>query len=325
MAREPRLDAPGAAHHVMVRGIEGGRIFFGEDDRRDFVERLDLLLPEAQWRCFAWALVPNHAHLVVQGARGGLSRLMARLNTGYARRFNLRHEREGYLFQNRFKSRLVEDDWDLMALVLYVHRNRLAAGLVSSVEALERDRWCGYGALVGMRPPRPFESVGATLALFADQPDEARWRLRARMSDPDASGADGSLDHGLAECGGAASGATQGRDPGAGRGADSGGRDIEVPRVKEPGERMGALLAGVSRWLGVPTADICCASPRRLPARARAAVAHLAIQELGLPGRSVAATLGISASAVSHALRRGKAVAQEERLRVVEAAGLSGG
>ncbi len=174
MARAPRLDAPGAAHHVMVRGIEGRRIFLGDDDRRDFVKRLDRLLPAEQWRCFAWALLPNHVHLVLQGARGGLSRLMARLNTGYARSFNLRHARTGYLFQNRFKSRLLEDEQDLMGLVLYVHRNPLGAGLVDSIEALERDPWCGHGALVGIRPPRLFESVTAALALFADRTEEAR-------------------------------------------------------------------------------------------------------------------------------------------------------
>jgi REP element-mobilizing transposase RayT len=303
----------------MVRGIEGRRIFLGDDDRRDFVDRLDLLLPEMQWRCFAWALMPNHAHLVMQGARGGLSRLMARLNTGYARGFKLRHARTGYLFQNRFRSRLVENDRDLMALVLYVHRNRLAGGLVGSIDALERDRWCGHGALVGIRPPRSFESVGTTLALFADQPDEARRRLRTWMRAPDVSGADSSRDQDLGECAGAAPRATQGSDPRVGRGAESDGRDIEVPEAREPGELVRALLAGVSLWLGVPAADICCASPRRLPARARAAVAHLAVQELGLPGRSVAATLGISASVVSHALRRGRAVVQEERLRVVDA------
>jgi len=91
--RGPRLDAPGVAHHVMIRGIEKRRIFLSDDDRSDFVERLGRLLPEEMWRCFAWALMPNHVHLVLQGTTGRLSRLMARLNTGYAKGFNQRHRR----------------------------------------------------------------------------------------------------------------------------------------------------------------------------------------------------------------------------------------
>ena len=322
MARTPRLDAPGAAHHVMVRGIESRRIFFGDDDRRDFVERLDRLLPEALWRCFAWALMPNHVHLVLQGTRGGLSRLMARLNTGYARGFNLRHARKGYLFQNRFRSRLVEDDRDLMRLVLYVHSNPLAAGLVGSVKALEGYAWCGHGALVGIRPPRPFECVAAALSLFAVQPEEARRRVRVWMSDQETPEPDGSLDYTLDGRADAAPDAAEQSASGASAGADSKGRAIEVRANEDPGKRLHALLSGVSRWLGVPVADICSASPRRAPARARAAVAYLAVEQLGLPGRATAATLGISPSAVSHALRRGRAAAEEERLQVVEPPGL---
>ncbi len=322
MPRGPRLDVPGAAHHVMVRGIEGRRIFLVDHDRRDFVARLDRLLPEARWRCFAWALMPNHVHLVLQGAACSLSRLMARLNTGYARSFNLRHARQGYLFQNRFKSRLVGDDVDLMGLVLYVHRNPLAASLVGSMRALEHDPWCGHGALVGARSPRPFESVGATLALFADRPEEARRRVRARMRQPEVSDFNRSLDGATDAHASTAQAATPRVAPGATEGTESKGRAIEVRVGEEPGERMRALLAEVSRRLGIPVAEIRSASPRRVPARARAAVAYLAVEKLGLSGRTAAAALGISASAVSHALRRGRVVAEQERLRVVEAASL---
>ena len=105
MARIARIDAAGAAHHVMVRGIERRQIFLDGEDRRDFVARLERLLPEEGWSGFAWVLMPNHVHLVLQGCAGGLSRLMARLDTGYAVSFNRRHQRSGYVFQNRFKSR----------------------------------------------------------------------------------------------------------------------------------------------------------------------------------------------------------------------------
>lgn len=183
MPRGPRIDATGAAQHVMVRGIEGRRIFRDDVDREDFAERLDRLIPELGFLCYAWALLPNHAHLVLQTGPVPLSRLMARLGTGYARRFNQRHERSGHLFQNRFRSRVIEDDTDLLGVVLYVNHNPLEAGLVRRASALERFPWCGHGGLTGARRPYPFESPSETLALLAHEPREAIHQLRRRMAE----------------------------------------------------------------------------------------------------------------------------------------------
>src|SRR5258705_11277905 len=65
--------------------------------------------------------------------------------------------RVGHLFQNRFRSRRVVDDADLLGLVLYVFRNPLEAGLVRDLDALGRFPWCSAGSLLGYRAPRPFE------------------------------------------------------------------------------------------------------------------------------------------------------------------------
>jgi REP element-mobilizing transposase RayT len=130
MARVARRDAPGAVHHVLVRGIERQRIFRDDEDREDFLARLGRQALESGTACLAWALLPNHAHLVLQTGNRPLSEVMRRLNTGYARGFNLRHRRTGYLFQNRFRSILVEDDPYLRVLLRYVHLNPLRAGLV---------------------------------------------------------------------------------------------------------------------------------------------------------------------------------------------------
>ena len=117
IARSARLDAPGTHHHVMIRGLEGRRISLGDDDRIDFLKRLDALAPELGFRCFGWVLMPNHVHLALQSGSIRISRLMARLNTGYARAFNLRHRRQGYLFQNRFRSRIIPSDAGLLDVI----------------------------------------------------------------------------------------------------------------------------------------------------------------------------------------------------------------
>jgi putative transposase len=103
MPRGPRLDAPGTLHHVMVRGIEGRPIFHRDSDRADCVRRLGGLAEERDLTVYAWALLPNHAHLLLRTGRIALARLMRSLLTGYAGNFNRRHKRKGHLFQNRYK------------------------------------------------------------------------------------------------------------------------------------------------------------------------------------------------------------------------------
>ena len=62
MPRLARLDAPGILHHVMIRGIERRKIFRDDEDRDNLLDRLSLILPETNTSCYAWALMPNHAH-----------------------------------------------------------------------------------------------------------------------------------------------------------------------------------------------------------------------------------------------------------------------
>ena len=65
MPRKARIDAPGALHHIIVRGIERRKIFYDDRDRDYFLERLGVVLTETSTRCFAWTLIPNHLHLLL--------------------------------------------------------------------------------------------------------------------------------------------------------------------------------------------------------------------------------------------------------------------
>lgn len=178
MPRQPRSDAPGVAHHVWSRGVEGRSLFLDDGDRWDWIERLSRVLPESGMRCFAWVLMSNHLHMVVQTGSVPLSRVFKRVNTGFAVRFNRRSQRVGYLFQSRFGSRPVKDDDDLRVVIAYVLRNPLEAGIVPGVEPLARYPWSSYPALVGRRRPFPFEDVRSTLACFGRDPGSARRSLR---------------------------------------------------------------------------------------------------------------------------------------------------
>jgi REP element-mobilizing transposase RayT len=104
MPRKARIDAPGALHHIIVRGIERRKIFWDDVDRDSFIDRLGQVLPETHTDCFAWALIANHVHLLSRTGITPISTVMRRLLTGYAVQFNRRHRRHGHLL-NRFFAR----------------------------------------------------------------------------------------------------------------------------------------------------------------------------------------------------------------------------
>jgi putative transposase len=103
--------APGALHHIICRGIEKTRIFRDDADRDSFIDRLGRVISETNTPCYAWALIPNHFHLLLKTGHVPIATVMRKLLTGYAVTFNRRHLRVGHLFQNRYKSILcqVED------------------------------------------------------------------------------------------------------------------------------------------------------------------------------------------------------------------------
>ena len=151
MPRKARIDAPGAIHHIMCRGIERRKIFLDNVDRDFFVERLGNVVSETRTPCFAWVLMPNHFHLLLRTGKEPLATVMRKLLTGHAVAFNRRHRRVGHLFQNRYKSILCQEDLYLLELVRYIHLNPLRAGLVDSMVQLDRYKYCGHSVLRGKR------------------------------------------------------------------------------------------------------------------------------------------------------------------------------
>jgi len=149
MPRRARLDAPGTLHHVIVRGIEKRRIVDDVTDRKDFKRRLAELAVETKTAIYAWALMNNHAHILLRSSQFGLSAFMRRFLTGYAIAYNRRHRRWGHLFQNRYKSIVCDEDSYFRELVRYIHLNPLRGKLVRSLSDLDRYRWCGHGVIMG--------------------------------------------------------------------------------------------------------------------------------------------------------------------------------
>jgi putative transposase len=173
MPRQARLDSPGTLHHVMIRGIEKRLIVDDEADRREFVRRLGAVAEETRTPIYAWALMSNHAHLLLCSGASGLANFMRRFLTGYAVSYNLRHRRHGHVFQNRYKSIVCEGDSYFTELVRYIHLNPLRVELVKDLRELEKYPYCGHGTILG-RPPRPWQDCQSVLAQFGRRASEGQ-------------------------------------------------------------------------------------------------------------------------------------------------------
>ena len=149
MPRQARLDLPGALHHIMVRGINRMAIFSEEQDKEQFLERLGGNIAEGQCSVYAWVIMNNHVHLLFKSGKQGISDIMRKLLTWYARYYNRRHRRTGHLFENRYKSILCEEDTYLLALVRYIHLNPVKTDIVRTLEELDGYPWSGHSAIMG--------------------------------------------------------------------------------------------------------------------------------------------------------------------------------
>jgi hypothetical protein len=237
---------------------------------------------------------------------------MRRLLTGYAVVFNLRHNRSGHLFQNRYKSIVCDDDPYLLELLRYIHLNPVRAEVVDSLDALEYFPWCGHGELLG-RSPRNLINTAEALSFFAPRRSAARRRYHEFLAAgaPDIKLSRGgrktsrSIDMSLPEddlfderiLGGGAFVERLTRGNG-------GAADFEQPSLDD-------LLEAVAGHYGLQLSALCCPNKERTVTSAKAAICYLAVRHLRVRGVDLAARLGFSSTAVSQAAKRGEILVAE--------------
>ena len=176
MARAPRILEPGGIYHVGTRGNNKETIFHDDVDRMDFLRRLAKVALRYYWQGWAYCLMGNHFHFVLQIPHLGLSSGMQELNTGYAIRTNKRHGRTGHLVRNRFYSKPIEDDSHLLETCRYVVMNPVRAGLCTTPADWP---WSSYRATAGLEYPHPFLDVDRILGLFGGRPVAYRNFIRS--------------------------------------------------------------------------------------------------------------------------------------------------
>lgn len=334
MPRKTRIDAPGALHHVIVRGIERRKIFRSDSDRRNFLIRLGILIPETQTDCFAWALIPNHVHLILRTGSVPVSILMSRLLTGYAVWFNNKYQRHGQLFQNRYKSILCQEDPYLKELVRYIHLNPLRAGLVENIESLDQYPWCGHSALMN-KTKQSWQNIDYIYGLFSDNKKSAQTKYRAFVKNgipignqPDLTG--GGL---LRSIGGWA--ALKGvrkagiRVKGDERILGDSNFVINVLEsadeafeqkydLKTKGYDFNRLVKRVAKVMDIEIEQVTAFGKSPTTVRARSLLCFWAHRKLGMTTIEIARKLNICQSAASRSSLRGQKIERETRFKLIE-------
>ena len=164
MSRPLRLEYPDALYHITARGDRRENIFEDDQDRLAFLATLAKVVKQFNWLCYAYCLMDNHYHLLIQTPDGNLSKGMRQLNGVFTQSSNRRHSRVGHLFQGRFKAILVDSDAYLLELARYVVLNPVRAEMAKKAD---RWHWSSYRASVGLVSADEFLAVDGLLAQFA--------------------------------------------------------------------------------------------------------------------------------------------------------------
>ncbi len=333
MPRKSRIDAPGALHHVIARGIERTKIYRDDLDRKNFLERLSTILPETSTRCFAWALLPNHFHLLLRTGQVPIATVMRRLLTGYAVSHNRRHRRHGHLFQNRYKSILCQEEPYLLELVRYIHLNPLRSEIVQDIKALNTFPFTGHGAILG-KFKNDWQDTKYVLRLFGKTKSSARNRYRLFVEKGIAEGRRNDLiGGGLIRSSGGWEKVKAMRKAKIFNKSDErilgDGDFVEqiLSSARERFERKYELEARgfdlskvserVSYLLGVKPSELKGPSKERLRVKARSLLCFWASKELGVSMAELSRELQISLSAVGQSVKRGEKIARNHDYKLI--------
>lgn len=148
MPRRSRQLSLSNIYHVMMRGNEKKKIFLDNEDRNQFVNTLKRMKGEgdSNFHIYAYCLMDNHVHLLLKEGNDDISRAMKRVSVSYAYYFNKKYQRVGHLFQDRFRSEVIENESYLLAAARYIHNNPVKAGIVKNAGAY---KWSSYQFYIG--------------------------------------------------------------------------------------------------------------------------------------------------------------------------------
>jgi REP element-mobilizing transposase RayT len=334
MPRKARIDTAGALHHLIVRGIERRKIFQDDTDRDSFVERLGQVLRDTRTDCFAWAIMPNHVHLLLRTGLVPISTVMRRLLTSYAVRYNRRHRRHGHLFQNRYKSILCQEEPYLLQLVRYIHLNPLRAKAVPDYNGLKSYPYSGHCFLLG-RFSNDWQNTTYVLGMFGNRLSQARRRYSEFVEKAIKEGRKPELMGGglIRSLGGWSAVKTlrgmSERIKGDERILGESGFVEEVLKVSQEqierryryrskGYDFNWLVSRVAALFNLEAYKVTRAGRYPETVKARSVLCYWAARELGISTLELSKRLGISQPTASQSVKRGERLVAEQKTNLVQ-------
>jgi REP-associated tyrosine transposase len=305
MPRKPRIEIGGGLYHVITRGNNRRKIFRSHDDYLKFTGLVQQQKSKLPFYLYAYCLMPNHVHLLIEMQGDPVSRIMQRVLTSYSQYHNRKYKKIGHLFQGRYKSILCQTDRYLGELVRYIHLNPVRAKMVKRPEDFE---YSGHRAYLGLDTSGLVDTE-PVLRHFGGTKKRAV-EIYTRFVEASL-GAKSQDDYYRA---------AEGRLLGSGEFVEEIRHRVGEHRASREVERTSVedLLSAAERSSGLRRQEICSAGKNRRTVTVKEAVIVLG-RERGITHRALAEALGIDASAVTRrveaARQRGEDSSELMKLR----------
>lgn len=178
MPRQARKKSKSGIYHIMVRGINRQSIFEDDEDRRKFIETMKESVQRSEASIYGYCIMGNHVHMLIKETKESVSFTMQRICSSFVYWYNWKYDRFGHLFQERYKSEVVEDDKYLLTVLRYIHQNPIKAGLVKKIE---KYKWSSYHEYLNGQIIIDADYI---LELFAPEKKAAIERFKEFMNTP---------------------------------------------------------------------------------------------------------------------------------------------
>lgn len=179
MARKPRIEFKGAFYHVITRGNQRQKVFKDEEDFQEYLALLAFYKERYKYLLYAYVLMNNHVHLLIESREIALSKILQGINQSYTMYFNKKNRTVGHLFQGRYKAILCDKDAYLLSLIKYIHLNPVRARIAKTAGQF---RWSSNRSYCKQQK-NDIVDTESVLRIFSEDKSQARKLYEAYMDD----------------------------------------------------------------------------------------------------------------------------------------------
>ena len=144
MPRQARRKSESGIYHVMLRGINQQQIFEETEDYDKLIQIMNDCKEISEYELYAYCFMGNHIHLLIKEGKEPIEQIIKRIGARFVYWYNIKYQRVGHLFQDRFKSEPVENEQYFLTVLRYIHQNPVKAGLCKYVKEYRYSSYTDY-------------------------------------------------------------------------------------------------------------------------------------------------------------------------------------